>query len=232
MILAGTPLGNLRDASPRLVDALATAAVIAAEDTRRVRRLCADLGVAPRAGSSPSSTATSSTAFPSCSTRSATATTSWSSPTPACHRCPTPATGWWPPPSASGVAVTTLPGPSAVTTALAVSGLPVHRFCFEGFLPRKAGERRRLLDALAAEPRTMVFFEAPHRLAADARRLGRRVRSGPAGRGVPRTDEDLRGGPARARSASWPIGPQDEVRGEITLVVVGAAARSGADSGR
>ena len=81
-----------------------------------------------------------------------------------------------------GVRVTAVPGPSAVLTALAVSGLPVDRFCFEGFLPRKAGERTRRLAELAAEPTTMVFFEAPHRtadtLAAMAEVFGR----GPAGR--------------------------------------------------
>src|SRR5690606_31972230 len=67
---------------------------------------------------------------------------------------------------AAGVDVSVLPGPSAVLTALALSGLPTDRFCFEGFLPRKAGERDTALQALATEPRTMVFFEAPHRLAA------------------------------------------------------------------
>src|SRR3712207_9189216 len=66
----------------------------------------------------------------------------------------------------AGVGVTAVPGPSAVLTAVAVSGLPVDRFCFEGFLPRKQGERARRLAELAAEPRTMVFFEAPHRTAA------------------------------------------------------------------
>src|SRR5690606_20842790 len=66
----------------------------------------------------------------------------------------------------AGVRVTALPGPSAVTTALAVSGLPSDRFCFEGFLPRKQGERARRLAGLAREERTMVFFESPHRLAA------------------------------------------------------------------
>ena len=68
----------------------------------------------------------------------------------------------------------TVPGPSAVLAALAVSGLPTDRFCFEGFLPRKGGQRARALAALADEPRTMVFFEAPHRCAADARRRWRR----------------------------------------------------------
>ena len=69
-----------------------------------------------------------------------------------------------------------LPGPSAVTTALALSGLPVDRFCFEGFLPRKRGERARALAALADEQRTMVFFESPHRLAATLADAGRGVR--------------------------------------------------------
>src|SRR3712207_7446553 len=65
----------------------------------------------------------------------------------------------------AGIEITSVPGPSAVVTALALSGLPVDRFCFEGFLPRKAGERRSLFAALADERRTMVFFESPHRLA-------------------------------------------------------------------
>ena len=87
-------------------------------------------------------------------------------------------------------------------------GCPCDRFCFEGFLPRKAGERRRALDALADEQRTMVFFEAPHRLARDAGRDGRCVRRGPAGGGLPRADQDLRGGPARPARPSWPPGPR------------------------
>ena len=196
VILAGTPLGNVRDASPRLGDALATAAVIAAEDTRRVRRLCADLGVTPRGRVVSFFDGNEQHRVPELldvlrEGHDVLVVTDAGMPSisdPG-YRLVAAAV-------ASGVAVTTLPGPSAVTAALAVSGLPVHRFCFEGFLPRKAGDRRRLLDSLAAEQRTMVFFEAPHRLAADARELGRCVRSGPAGGGVPRTDQDLRAGPA------------------------------------
>jgi len=122
---------------------------------------------------------------------------------------------------AAGFAVTALPGPSAVTTALAVSGLPVDRFCFEGFLPRKAGERRRVLAALAAEPRTMVFFEAPHRLAAalgdlvDAFGAERRAA---VCRELTKTYEQVRRG-GLGELAEWARG---EVRGEITLVVAGA----------
>ena len=102
----------------------------------------------------------------------------------ACRRCPTPATRWCGRPSRPASPVTSVPGPSAVTTALAVSGLPVDRFCFEGFLPRKGGERRSRLAALADERRTMVFFESPHRLAdalADAAaRVRRRPRRPPS----------------------------------------------------
>ena len=103
--------------------------------------------------------------------------------------------------------MTAVPGPSAVLTALAVSGLPVDRFCFEGFLPRKAGERARRLAELAAEPRTMVFFEAPHRtaeaLAAMAEAFGADRRGG----GLPRADQDLRGGPARTAGRAGRRGP-------------------------
>ena len=81
-----------------------------------------------------------------------------------------------------GIPVTAVPGPSAVLTALAVSGLPVDRFCFEGFLPRRAGERGRRLAELAAEPRTLVFFEAPHRTAGDPDRDGRPPSGPTAGR--------------------------------------------------
>ena len=92
--------------------------------------------------------------------------------------------------------VSVLPGPSAVLTALALSGLPVDRFCFEGFLPRKAGERATRLRGTGVEPRTMVFFEAPHRIAEMLRAMARRW-VGSSCRGVPRADEDVRGGATR-----------------------------------
>ena len=102
-----------------------------------------------------------------------------------------------------GITVTAVPGPSAVLTALAVSGLPVDRFCFEGFLPRKAGERSRRLAALAAEERTMVFFEAPHRTAAALAAMAEAFgadRAGAVCRELTKTHEEVRrGGARRAR---------------------------------
>lgn len=221
VILAGTPLGNVRDASPRLGDALATAAVIAAEDTRRVRRLCADLGVTPRGRVVSFFDGNEQHRVPELldvlrEGHDVLVVTDAGMPSisdPG-YRLVAAAV-------ASGVAVTTLPGPSAVTAALAVSGLPVHRFCFEGFLPRKAGDRRRLLDSLAAEQRTMVFFEAPHRLATTLADLADAFgpdRPAAVCRELTKTYEQVRRGPL-GELAAW---AQDEVRGEITLVVMGA----------
>jgi 16S rRNA (cytidine1402-2'-O)-methyltransferase len=121
----------------------------------------------------------------------------------------------------AGVPVTSVPGPSAVTTALAVSGLPVDRFCFEGFLPRKGGERRSALAGLAQERRTMVFFESPHRLAdalTDAAAAFGSERAAAVCRELTKTYEEIRRGPL-AELAAWAA---DGVKGEITLVVEGA----------
>jgi 16S rRNA (cytidine1402-2'-O)-methyltransferase len=122
----------------------------------------------------------------------------------------------------AGIEVTSVPGPSAVLTALAVSGLPVDRFCFEGFLPRKAGERARRLEGLAAEQRTLVFFEAPHRtgvtLAAMAAAFGA-DRAAAVCRELTKTHEEVRRGPL-ADLVTWAADP---IRGEVTIVVTGAA---------
>ena len=165
VVLAATPIGDPADASPRLRAELARADVIAAEDTRRLRRLLARLDVVTAArivsyfdGNEAARTdellgdlaggarvlVVTDAGMPSVSDPG--------------YRLVAAAVE-------HGIAVTAVPGPSAVLTALAVSGLPVDRFCFEGFLPRRAGERPRRLAELAAEPRTMVFFEAPHRVA-------------------------------------------------------------------
>jgi 16S rRNA (cytidine1402-2'-O)-methyltransferase len=120
------------------------------------------------------------------------------------------------------IEVTVLPGPSAVLAALAVSGLPVDRFCFEGFPPRKAGDRRRALAELADERRTLVFFEAPHRLAATLVDLaGAFGGDRPAAicRELTKTYEEVKRGPLAAL-VEWAAAA--EVRGEITLVVAGA----------
>ena len=115
---------------------------------------------------------------------------------------------------AAGVPVTSVPGPSAVLTALAVSGLPVDRFCFEGFLPRKAGERARRLADLAAEPRTLVFFEAPHRLAAALSAMAEAFgaeRPAAVCRELTKTYEEVRRG--RARRAGCVVGRRRTRRG-------------------
>jgi 16S rRNA (cytidine1402-2'-O)-methyltransferase len=128
----------------------------------------------------------------------------------------------------AGIEVTVLPGPSAVTSAVAISGLPVDRFCFEGFLPRKAGARRGYLSELATERRTMVFFESPHRLAASLLDLAEAFgpdRPAAICRELSKTYEEVvRGG--LGELASW---AESEVRGEITLVVGGAPDGSQAE---
>jgi 16S rRNA (cytidine1402-2'-O)-methyltransferase len=161
VLLAATPIGRPDDASPRLHYALAATPIIAAEDTRRLRRLCADLGVTPtgrvvsfydanEAGRVPQLLA-ELTAGQDVLVVTDAGMPSVSDPG---YRLVSAAVE-------AGIEVTSLPGPSAVTTALAVSGLAVNRFCFEGFLPRKAGERRRALAALAAESRTRSGRSVP-----------------------------------------------------------------------
>lgn len=165
-MLAATPIGNPKDASDRLRTLLATADVVAAEDTRRVRRLARDLGVdipgrivsfyeAVESSRTEHLLDTALAADALVLVVSDAGTPVVSDPG---YRLVAKA-------AAQGVPVSIAPGPSAVTAALAVSGLPSDRFCFEGFLPRKAGERGRRLAALTDERRTMVFFESPRRTA-------------------------------------------------------------------
>lgn len=222
VVLGGAPLGQPSDASARLRAALASVPVIAAEDTRRLRRLCRDLEVTPsgrivsffeaneaarvpllldalRAGDDV--LVVTDAGMPSVSDPG--------------YRLVVAAI-------AAGFEVTALPGPSAVTTALAVSGLPVDRFCFEGFLPRRTGERRRALAELAGERRTIVLFEAPHRLAetvADLRDAFGADRNAAVCRELTKTYEQVRRG-TLGELADWAAG---DVRGEITLVISGAA---------
>jgi 16S rRNA (cytidine1402-2'-O)-methyltransferase len=129
----------------------------------------------------------------------------------------------------AGVAMTTLPGPSAALAALVLSGLPVARFAFEGFLPRKAGERRRRLESLATEERTMVFFEAPHRLdasLADMVGVFGISRQAAVCRELTKTHEEILRGEL-GELAKW---AQGEVRGEITVVVDGASQQDVRDA--
>lgn len=224
IVLAATPIGNVGDASARLIDALATADVVAAEDTRRLRDLARRLGVAvagevislndqnereragdlvARAGAGRTILVVSDAGMPTVSDPG--------------FRVVVAA-------AEAGVAVTVLPGPSAALAALAVSGLATDRFCFEGFLPRKAGERARALAALGAEARTMVFFEAPHRLAATLAAMAAAFGGGrPASisRELTKTYEETRRG-GLGDLAAWAVAAVP--KGEIVVVVAGAAA--------
>ncbi|GAB3870869.1 16S rRNA (cytidine(1402)-2'-O)-methyltransferase [Kibdelosporangium lantanae] len=218
LVLAATPLGDYGDASPRLIAALASADVIAAEDTRRLRNLTAALGVSPAARVVSFYDAVETSRVPALVSAIADGETvvlvtdagmpSVSDPG---YRLVTACV-------AEDLPVTCIPGPSAVTTALAVSGLPCDRFCFEGFAPRKPGERQRWLKALIAETRTTVFFESPHRLAAtlqDAVTVLGGDREAAVCRELTKTYEEVRRG-TLAELAEW---AEDGVKGEITVVL-------------
>jgi 16S rRNA (cytidine1402-2'-O)-methyltransferase len=225
LVLGGAPLGQPGDVGPRLRAAMAGADVLACEDTRRLHRLAADLEVTLTGRVVTFHESVERARLPGLlDALSAGATVllltdagmpSVSDPGYSLVRAAIDA----------GVEVTSVPGPSAVTTALAVSGLPVDRFCFEGFLPRKAGERRSTFSALAAERRTMVFFESPHRLAdalADAAAVLGEDRPAAVCRELTKTYEEIRRG-GLGELAAWAA---DGVKGEITLVVAGAPERA------
>ncbi len=224
LVLAATPIGNSDDASARLRRLLAEADVVAAEDTRRTRDLARRLGVtiggrvvshhehneagrleellAVVAGGGTVLVVTDA-GMPAVSDPG--------------YRLVTAA-------AAAGLPVTVAPGPSAVLAALALSGLPTDRFAFEGFAPRRPGERARALAALADERRTLVLFEAPHRLgdllAAAAQAFGADRRAAVC-RELTKTYEEVRRG-TLAELAEWARG---EVRGEIVVVIAGAPER-------
>ncbi|WP_375296031.1 16S rRNA (cytidine(1402)-2'-O)-methyltransferase [Saccharothrix sp.] len=226
LVLAATPLGDVRDASPRLVDALATADVVAAEDTRRLRALAAalDVEVGGRVVSFYDQVETSRLpglleSLHAGQTVLLVTDAGMPSVSDPGYRLVAACVE-------EGVVVTCLPGPSAVTTALAVSGLPSDRFCFEGFPPRKQGERQRWFAALAAEPRTCVFFESPHRLAAtlaDAASVLGEDRRAAVCRELTKTYEEVRRG-GLGELAEWAA---EGVKGEITVVLGPAEPREG-----
>ncbi|HEY9291624.1 MAG TPA: 16S rRNA (cytidine(1402)-2'-O)-methyltransferase [Microlunatus sp.] len=221
IVLAATPIGDSRDASPRLLAELQDADVIAAEDTRRLQRLLDRLGVQTSArvlsyfeGNEAGRTPQLLDAAKNGSRVLLVTDAGMPSVSDPGYRLVAAAVE-------ADVQVTAVPGPSAVLTALAVSGLPVDRFCFEGFLPRKPTERQRRLAELAAEPRTLVFFESPHRCAqmlADLATVFGADRPGAVCRELTKTYEEVRRG-GLAELAEWAA---EGVRGEITIVVAGA----------
>jgi 16S rRNA (cytidine1402-2'-O)-methyltransferase len=222
-VLGGAPLGQPGDVGPRLRQVMAEADVLAVEDSRRLHRLAADLGVTVTGRVVTFHESVELSRLPGLVAAMRDGATvllltdagmpSVSDPGYTLVRAAVEA----------GIPVTSVPGPSAVVTALAVSGLPVDRFCFEGFLPRKGGERRAALAALAAEPRTMVFYESPHRLAdalVDAAAAFGADRPAAVCRELTKTYEEIRRG-ALSSLATWAA---EGVRGEITVVVAGALA--------
>lgn len=227
-MLVGTPIGNLDDLSPRAAAALATADVIACEDTRRTGRLLARLGIAApkllvandhtegevaadvveRVGAGQTVAVVTDAGMPGVS-----------DPGEVLVRAALDA----------GLPVAVVPGPSALDTALVISGLPAGRFCFEGFLPRKGSARRARLEAIAVEPRTVVLYEAPHRVLRTVEQL-RDECGGARQVAVLREltklhEEHWRGTLAEAVARLGAHPP----RGEYVLVVAGAAPPAAAD---
>jgi 16S rRNA (cytidine1402-2'-O)-methyltransferase len=221
LLLGATPLGQPADASARLVQALASADVVAAEDTRRVRTLAAALGVRIAGKVVSLFDQNEATRVPGLIEEMAAGATVLAVTDAGMPLISDPGYRLVTACVAAGLPVSCLPGPSAVTTALAVSGLPSERFCFEGFAPRKEAARRTWLAALADEQRTCVFFESPRRLAACLRdavdQLGGDRRAVVC-RELTKTHEEMIRG-SLAELAVWSDGG---VLGEITVVLAGA----------
>lgn len=231
IILAATPIGNLGDASRRLIEVLENARVVAAEDTRTTQRLLQGLKIENR----PRLIALHDHNEKHKAAELATLAIDEDIVVVSDAGMPAisdPGYALVAEAVAQGVTVTAIPGPNAAIMALAISGLPTDRFTFEGFLPRKPGERRSALRAVAAEPRTMIFFESPSRLASALTDLGtvfgddRRIA---VCRELTKLYEEVRRGTA-SELAAW---AGEGVKGEIVIVVEGAApiATSAEDAG-
>ena len=228
LILAATPLGNPGDASPRLKRAIESASIIAAEDSRRFHRLCADIEVTFTArvlsffeGNEIERTRELISELKSGATVLVVSDAGMPTISDPGFRLMRDAI-------AEGIEVSVIPGASAVTMSVALSGLPTDRFSFEGFPPRTAGARLATFEKLRFEERTMVFFEAPHRLAEsliDAVNVFGGDRLGAICREMTkRYEETIRG--TLSELSTW--ASSNEVLGEITLVIAGAAMDSAA----
>jgi 16S rRNA (cytidine1402-2'-O)-methyltransferase len=226
LILAATPLGNPGDASPRLKSAIENASIIAAEDSRRFHRLCADIEVTFTArvlsffeGNEIDRTRELISELKSGATVLVVSDAGMPTISDPGFRLMRDAI-------AEGIEVSVIPGPSAVTMSVALSGLPTDRFSFEGFPPRTAGARVATFEKLRFEERTMVFFEAPHRLAdslVDAVTVFGADRLGAICREMTkRYEETIRGN--LGELSAWTSA--NEILGEITLVIAGAVTDS------
>jgi 16S rRNA (cytidine1402-2'-O)-methyltransferase len=223
LTVAATPIGQPGDASPRLVAALATAPVIAAEDTRRVGRLAAALGITMAGRLVSYYDGVEQRRVPALLAELQAGTDVLLVSDAGMPGVSDPGYRLVAAAAAAGIRVTPLPGPSAVTAALAVSGLPTDRFAFEGFLPRRARERDRRLAGLAAEPRTLVFFESPRRLAATLDAMAGALGPGRGAavcRELTKTHEEVARGTLGGLAGDFAAG----ALGEVTIVVAGAPA--------
>ena len=224
LIFGGTPIGNLADASDRLRSALATADLIAVEDTRKLRTLASGLGVRTRGrvivNHDHNEEGRSATIVQAVQDGQRVLLLSDAG-------MPTISDPGYVAAAAVAEAdlpVTVVPGPSAALTALALSGLPTGRFTFEGFLARKGSERSRRLASLAGEERTMIFYESPHRTAAtlaDFVQTFGADRRGTVSRELTKLHEEVRRG-TLAELAEW--AESERIRGEIVIIVEGAQA--------
>ncbi|OMH23833.1 16S rRNA (cytidine(1402)-2'-O)-methyltransferase [Tersicoccus phoenicis] len=222
IVLAATPIGNLSDASERLRDLLATADVVAAEDTRRLHRLLQGLGVTVTGTVTSYHEHNEASRTPELLEAARSGATVLIVTDAGMPAVSDPGFRLVSAAVREDVPVTVAPGPSAVLAALALSGLPTDRFCFEGFLPRKSGERATRLAELATEPRTMVFFEAPHRVEAMLAALAEAFgpgREAALARELTKLHEEIRRGSVTALLTGT---RQDPPRGEIVVVVAGA----------
>jgi 16S rRNA (cytidine1402-2'-O)-methyltransferase len=224
LVLAATPLGNIGDASRRLTEALASADVIAAEDTRRLRTLTNSLQVTTTGKIVSFYEDVEVARLPKLLEAIREGLTVLLVTDAGMPSVSDPGFRLVAACVAEDLSVTCLPGPSAVTTALALSGLPCDRFCFDGFAPRKPGERAKWLRELKTEARTVVFFESPHRIAStleDAVGVLGGERQAAVCRELTKTYEEVKRG-SLAELAQWAA---EGVRGEISVVLSGAEPR-------
>jgi 16S rRNA (cytidine1402-2'-O)-methyltransferase len=228
LFVVATPIGNLGDLSPRALEALGSAALIAAEDTRHTRLLLQAAGVSTALVSLHAHN--ESQRVPELLERLADGGDVALVSDAGTPLLSDPGFELVSRAAAAGFAVHAIPGASAITAALSVAGLPTQRFCFEGFLPARAAERRTALAGLAHETRTLVFFEAPHRIAAALEDLVAHLgaaRRAAVARELTKAHETIYRGTlaelhARAQAE------QNFARGELTVVVAGAAAGANA----
>jgi 16S rRNA (cytidine1402-2'-O)-methyltransferase len=221
LLIGATPLGQPTDASARLVSALGSADVIAAEDTRRIRTLAQALDVKPAGKVVSLYDQNEATRVPGLVAEIAAGATVLLVSDAGMPLISDPGYRLVSACIDAGAAVQCLPGPSAVTTALAVSGLPAEKFCFEGFAPRRHSARMSWLATLTAESRTCVFFESPRRLAdtlGDAVEALGSDREAVVCRELTKTHEEIVRG-SLGELAEW---AKDGVLGEITVVLAGA----------